>query len=764
MFQWLSGFLMNPALAIGAGAVASPILIHLLSRRRFRRVRWAAMDFLLEAQRRNRRRIRLEQLILLALRCLAMLLIVLLISRPFLRSGTFGAISQLGRSERIILLDDSFSMGYRSPAGAAEGSVFDRARTAARRIAALAAEASPSDSLTLLTTREPRRPVVAVNGLDEENLRTIGDHLDALQPTESAAHFADCLDAVSAMLRDAATQANQVVYIVSDFQRCDWASVADEEGASGESLLKALAAHSASIRLVLVDVAIDDAPANVAVTGLRPLQSQIVAGVPARFELTIANHSLAALEGVELSIRTASSTLPPIVVPRIGGGATITEPIEVAFPNDGAEFLSVELAGGVRQADGVRVDNVRHAAVRVTPSVRVLIVNGAPADSAYDDEVYLLKTALRPAGRAASGNEVEIIEEPEFESADLGHCDLVILANVNRLTPGAVRRLESFVARGGGLVIFAGGEMDLAFYNEHFHREGAGLLPAAIGRIAETPAGAAPATIANWDASHPVLRAYVDELAAVLRQVEVHAYLALESPDDDGATSGPAPSTRPDAARPPARILARYDDADRSPAIVERKFGDGFCVLITTTADQDWNNWASSFSYLPVMLELVQYAAGPSRAAPMATVGGPLSGFADVVEPVQKAVVRTPSYPADPEMDLAVERADPSYVARYDGTEVAGVYQFQFVAAGGVVAKTFGAVNPDSRESNLARAGQADLKAVMGDTPFEWVGDPEVLAADAAGGRIEIWWPVLLAAIGVLMTEHVLAWWFGTRG
>ena len=50
MFQFLSGFLLNPIMAIGASAVAGPILIHILSKRRYRRIRWAAMDFLLEAQ------------------------------------------------------------------------------------------------------------------------------------------------------------------------------------------------------------------------------------------------------------------------------------------------------------------------------------------------------------------------------------------------------------------------------------------------------------------------------------------------------------------------------------------------------------------------------------------------------------------------------------------------------------------------------------------------------------------------------------------
>ncbi|MCH7839985.1 MAG: BatA domain-containing protein, partial [Planctomycetes bacterium] len=76
--------LLTPALFVGgAAAMAAPILIHLLSRRRFKRIRWAAMDFLIDAERRNRRRIRMEDWILLALRCLAVFLLGLMLARPF---------------------------------------------------------------------------------------------------------------------------------------------------------------------------------------------------------------------------------------------------------------------------------------------------------------------------------------------------------------------------------------------------------------------------------------------------------------------------------------------------------------------------------------------------------------------------------------------------------------------------------------------------------------------------------------------------------
>ncbi len=73
---------LNPAnMVIGGALISSPIIIHLINRMRFKRLRWAAMEFLLKSQKRNRRRLIIEQLILLALRILLVLLAGLLLAR-----------------------------------------------------------------------------------------------------------------------------------------------------------------------------------------------------------------------------------------------------------------------------------------------------------------------------------------------------------------------------------------------------------------------------------------------------------------------------------------------------------------------------------------------------------------------------------------------------------------------------------------------------------------------------------------------------------
>src|SRR6266513_932218 len=104
MVDWF----LNPGfLAAAAALISVPIIIHLINRMRFKRIRWAAMEFLLKAQKRTRRRLIIEQLLLLALRCLLIALVGFLVLR-FTGCGdnTLGGKPNL----HIVLLDDTLSM------------------------------------------------------------------------------------------------------------------------------------------------------------------------------------------------------------------------------------------------------------------------------------------------------------------------------------------------------------------------------------------------------------------------------------------------------------------------------------------------------------------------------------------------------------------------------------------------------------------------------------------------------------------------------
>ena len=112
--SWLAQYFLNPAFVLPGAALASvPVIIHLLSRLRYRRIRFAAMEFLLQSEELNRRRLIIEQLILLLLRVLAIILIVLLLARLVLDPSGISLLRG-ATAHHVVILDDSLSMRDRS--------------------------------------------------------------------------------------------------------------------------------------------------------------------------------------------------------------------------------------------------------------------------------------------------------------------------------------------------------------------------------------------------------------------------------------------------------------------------------------------------------------------------------------------------------------------------------------------------------------------------------------------------------------------------
>ena len=105
-----------PALIVGMTLVVAPLLIHLINMLRHRRVKWAAMDFLLQSYKRNRNWVWLKQLLLLLLRMAAVAVAVLMLAG-------FGCNSEVAKifagkvTHHIVLLDDSYSLADGSGGG-----------------------------------------------------------------------------------------------------------------------------------------------------------------------------------------------------------------------------------------------------------------------------------------------------------------------------------------------------------------------------------------------------------------------------------------------------------------------------------------------------------------------------------------------------------------------------------------------------------------------------------------------------------------------
>ncbi len=128
-------------------AAAAPWLIHLLTRRKHRETPWAAMDFLIAAVKRQSRRIRLEQLLLLLLRTLVIVAVVMAVAEPYVEHA--GAVfSPGGSTHRVLVIDSSYSMAYKP----GDRSRFDQAKLWAAEIVE---HSTPGDGFTLRANGRP---------------------------------------------------------------------------------------------------------------------------------------------------------------------------------------------------------------------------------------------------------------------------------------------------------------------------------------------------------------------------------------------------------------------------------------------------------------------------------------------------------------------------------------------------------------------------------------------------------------------------------
>ena len=316
----------NPfAMMAGAALVASPIIIHLINRMRFKRIRWAAMEFLLKAQKRTRRKAIIEQLILLLLRVLLMVLIGLLLARF---GGCNNDAGQASNTIHVIILDDTASMGdvTRGEDGVPRDAFADAKRLIAEKILPIANQATGAQyfqvfRLSKLDEPLPRMPE-RVNPAVVDKVR--GD-LNPLEPVPYHVELLDGLERANKVF-DENPDYRKVLHVVSDFRAVDWGKKAEET--IGE---KFKAFGRGEVEIHLLDVASPERGTtksplsndNLAIVDLRADSRIAVKDQPVDFTVDVKNNSSSERKAVRVSVRLNGSERAEgaVVIPTIAPNA-----------------------------------------------------------------------------------------------------------------------------------------------------------------------------------------------------------------------------------------------------------------------------------------------------------------------------------------------------------------------------------------------------------------------------------------------------------
>ena len=775
---------LNPALLAGALLFAVPLVIHLLNRQRHKKRPWAAMEFLLRAYQKQRNRLRNENLLLLLLRCLVPIVLALAIARPVLQA----AAGLLGGSvvvHHVVLVDGSYSMGMRQDGGQ---SPFDKARTLIGRLLdGFEASTERNDKVTLVLAGT--RPRFLARG--DLALQTARNQWLQLQKPEDAG--GDLGEALRQVV-DAVEEANDPevqVYVFSDQQQHALGASLQAPGgdkpkppaapalpnaADGAASTAGAAPKASDLADTLRDHVerlqkrpgtqvhwIDVGPFaggktggsvdNVQITDLRISQPAAVLRSAVEVVATLKNRGQAAQNiEITLDVDGAEPMRKLVAVPAGGEGEA---DFQLSFREPGKRRVRASLTNDVLAAD-----DERFLVVDVRERIRVLLVDGEAGGDPLLAYRTVFQSVLDPDPSALPTFAVETVDTVALLG---GQCtpknhDVVVLADVERLNNRAAAALVEALQAGRGLFVCFGEHTDADSFNLLLHDSGAGPQPFRLLRALGAPAGSSTVRAPQIELpDHPLLREFEEAIYRdVLQAIPVWRWLGSS-----------ADSLHQDAA-----VVLRVTDAERSPLLVARSFGEGKAVFLTSPLASEfkadrWNRLDDPMVAFPLLHGLVKWLSLPANDPFHVPVGGEL--VCSLPARPEDVEVQRPERDGRPRAPLAEEPvALPGNRFRLPSlsdTPFAGFYVFDCKLereAGKEALSLPFAVNVAVDEGDLRYASHDELRQALA-LPRVLDSLPAIADVQQDGERSELGPTLLLLTLLFVLGEAALARYVSVR-
>jgi hypothetical protein len=697
---------LNGILILGAFAAVVPLAIHLFNRSRFKIVKWGATHLLESVLRKNRKQIQLEQWIILLIRCaipvilaltlarmvvmnwnsflfflllpLAALLFLILIA--FSRTtgwlwgflslacllatllGAFGFVPEWDLEKKlsapsgevpastVILLDDSLSMNTANGFSKAQSFIsgFLQNMNPQSETAVIQLGGEPA-----LVFDKPTSDPGAL-GLRVDGLFAQGDQISLLSGLDQA------LSVVSN-----GKNLKREIILLSDFRTPDWE---EWKNATGDAFRERLNSTPNPPNLTWVDFG-NSASKNLSVEKIVLSAQTVGIGHPLRVRATLRNFSDESFEGnllVRLLGDQNESALDEAMV-SVGPKASTQVSFTHRFKEAGPKVLHIELS----EPDDLPQDNRRSVAVGVIEQIGVLLVDGDPSKEWLRGETDFIKLALTPfqenttAKNRKSGAGLEMkdlikastIPADQFRNMDpTAGVSLIVLANLESLEGTMIEELPLFVENGGGVLICGGNRMNLSWYNQHWGLEGSNFLPLPMtGSKGNLQNEFEFSKIANTYFEHPALSLFNDPRNGSLSEARIKKWIEL---DESQARNDPG-----------VTVVARLENGD--PLLVEKKWGKGVVMFLTTSIDTDWNNLPARPSYLPFVQQISTYLSEKVLPPKTVSAGFPLTHYLSEGKAEVKYHLMIPN---GSKRKLIPRKRKDRYVLEFTDTRLPGTY------------------------------------------------------------------------------------------
>ena len=700
----MSNWFLHPGFLWLAPLVALPILIHLLNRIRYRRVRWAAIDFLLTTERRAVRRARLRQLLLMLLRMGLLAAALGALAQPIVRGGLAALLG--GRSQVAVVLDGSASMA----ASGAGGSAFERGkRLVAQTLGSLPRTARATGGTFARSYgspfRAPLQDLEAVAAVVADGPLT-GGRGDVPRALRSAAE---------ALARGGGSG---TIWLLTDLQASGWR--ADDAGA-WEQVAQALD-QADSPHLVITDLS-PGVASNLTVSAAHVAPAVLVEGDLPKLTATV-------------DCRGAGGTVASVGL-FFDGRRIDTRTHEFAEAGKAdVVFRLPAVASGVHAGrlelsrDAMPADDRYHFVLRTAARIPVLVVDGAPSAVPFDGAGDFVALALQPPESSLaerSGIAVKIVAGQQFVGADLSGYAAVVVCDAPPMGEEASRALRRYAEAGGLLVVFPGKHTDVAAWNA------ARVPDVAIQSIVE-PETERRIQLGPVSQASPIVASLPAE---GLERVLIQRLFRFE-------TEGQ-----------PCEVLIHTERGE--PFLVRRQMGKGKAYVFAVSAQADCSTLPFTPPFLLVLHRAIEAhlveAAAPLALPVFAELRLSLGpGMHQMLLPDGRAMPLMPP----PEGDLV-----------FDRTGQAGVYRLAAGDAppeDPTAAPPIAALNVPAAESELERIEPTTIHALLPGISVSFArgdGRAETFREGGPARTAASSFPLALLAVAFLLGEVLLAWSMG---
>ncbi|NOX38763.1 MAG: VWA domain-containing protein [Calditrichaeota bacterium] len=539
---------LNPTILFALAAASIPLIIHLLSRRKIKRVPFSTIQFLKRLERKQMRTFRLRQWILLVLRTLIIISLVLAFARPTLKSGDGGFFQERSPIAAVILLDNSLSLNEVH----LTGSLLEELR---QRFVDLKSVFRNGDRITVIQTTRPPT-LLARNVAFSDDVWD--DVLKKIQPNYLRSDLVTALRQAEAILKESPF-ANREIYLLSDLQRTAFSRASAEE------------LSPVAFRVVVIPLT-HRASDNLSIDSVEVRTRLVERNQPLHLRAFVTNPGsdryLNSLVSVVLNGKRVAQEKASVAP-----GRREAIDFQVTLTESGFIEGYVEL-----ESDALLEDNRRYFHLYVPQSIAILHLVGSNTLRSFVP--YILQPALeRGIFR------YQKIAFTKWSAIDFREFDFVIVEGVDGYPETFLSRLSGFVNRGGGLLLIPPERPAFKELQRFFDQFRLGKVVEMWGQPGNVEQFL---TLRHLRWQHPIFEGLFQQTPPQLNPIEVYAGLRL-------------------LPTPAAEVLITA--GDRLPYLVLRPASRGLVFAMMSPLQERFTRLPLKGLVIPLFYRMIYYSA-----------------------------------------------------------------------------------------------------------------------------------------------------------